>query len=65
MYVSPDRSPEDRAAHKQLVTEMKEKIKAEPNKYHFIRNKSIISRVKENDKNVADKACEYFGTLFN
>ena len=65
VYVSPDRSPEDRAAHKQLVIEMKEKIKTEPNKYHFIRNKTIISRVKENDKNVADKACEFFGTLFN
>ena len=41
VYLSPDRSRQERLAHKELVTEMKEMIKRDPGKYYFIRDNRI------------------------
>ncbi len=43
VFVSPDRTPEERAERKKLVVLLKEKIKAEPQQYHFIRSGTICS----------------------
>ena len=47
VFVSPDRTPEERSGRKMLVERMKKKISEEPHKYHFIRNGEICSREKE------------------
>ena len=36
VFISPDRSPEQRLAHRELVSAMKEKAAANPNKRYFI-----------------------------
>jgi hypothetical protein len=41
VYLSPDRSKEERAVHKKLVLEMKELITKNPNKHYFIRGNEI------------------------
>ena len=41
IYLSPDRSREERAAHKSLVAQLKQKITDNPEKYHFIRDGKI------------------------
>ena len=38
VVIVPDRSIEERAIHRKLVEEMKNKIKTEPSKYHYIRD---------------------------
>ncbi len=38
VFVSPDRTPEERAERKRLVVVLKKKIQYESGKYHFIRN---------------------------
>ncbi len=43
VYLSPDRSRQDRLAHKELVNEMREMIKRDPSKYYVIRDKRIVS----------------------
>ena len=40
-YISPDRSPEERAVHKQLVLDLKRKVTENPNKRYFIRTGKI------------------------
>ena len=51
VYISPDRTREERTAHQQLVKEMKIRIQSDPNNYHYIRNGTIMSKVKQpNDK---------------
>ena len=47
VYFRPDRTPEDRATHQQLVLKMKEKIKDDPTNYHYIKNGTIMSKPKD------------------
>ena len=42
-YVSPDRTEQERGAHKSLVVRMKEKMKNEPGLYHCIRGGRLTS----------------------
>ena len=44
IYLSPDRSPKERVAHRNLVEQLRQKFRDEPNRMHFIRNNKIISR---------------------
>ena len=53
IYLSPDRSKEERAAHKSLVAQLKQRIIADGSKYHYIRNGKI---------NTIDKALSQAGT---
>ena len=46
VFISPDRSPEERAKRKQLVEQLKEKIRSEPDMYHYIQNGKIQSAEK-------------------
>jgi hypothetical protein len=41
LKLSPDRSREERAAHKLLVTQSKQRISDDPSKYRFIRDGKI------------------------
>ena len=50
VYVTPDRSKEERAAHRKLVEEMKQKIEAEPTKLHFIRDKKVCSITRDQSR---------------
>ena len=43
VYLVPDRSYEERAAHKKLVAQMKLLFVTDPNKHHYIRDSRIIS----------------------
>ena len=45
-FVGPDRSKEERLAHKKLVEHMKQKMKDEPGMYHYIRRGIITSVMK-------------------
>ena len=47
VFITPDRSPEERKERKKLVEEMKQKIRSEPQRYHFIRNAAVLSREKD------------------
>jgi hypothetical protein len=38
VFISPDRCPEERVKRKQLVEQLKDKIKGEPGMYHYIQN---------------------------
>ena len=46
VYISPDRSAEERAERKKLVCQLKEKIEKEPEMYHFILNGKVNSTEK-------------------
>ena len=43
VYVCPDRTVEERRAHKKLVQELKVKRVAEPDKFYVIRNNEVVS----------------------
>ena len=43
IFVSPDRSPAERAQHRALVMKLKEKRDSDPSKRYFIRDKEIIT----------------------
>ena len=43
VYISPDRTPEQRAAQRDLVGEVKRRRGAEPDKKHFIRGGVVVS----------------------
>ena len=47
VFISPDRSPEERAKRKQLVDQLKEKIRSEPGMYHYIQNGKLQSAQKK------------------
>jgi len=40
-YLAPDRSPEQRAAHRQLITEMKKRREEQPEMYFFIKGGDV------------------------
>ena len=46
VYISPDRSAEQRAAFRKLVLEVKQKRELEPQRVHVIRNNKIVSSEK-------------------
>ncbi len=46
VFICPDRSPDERVQHTQLVLELKKKVKEEPGKRHYIRNGQIFSENK-------------------
>ena len=43
VFISPDRTPEQRAVHRELVVQMKSKKTNEPNKRHYIKGGQIYS----------------------
>ena len=43
VFLSPDRTDKERAEHRELVSKLKEKSAAEPNKKHFIKAGEIVS----------------------
>ena len=43
VYISPDRTVEERRAYKRLIEELKKKRQAEPDKFYIIRNNKIVS----------------------
>ena len=47
VYLSPDRTKEQRLAHSKLVKKMKEMIKQDKTKHYFIRDNKVISVEKE------------------
>ena len=47
VYISPDRSAEQRAAFKKLVLAVKQKRQLEPGRVHVIRNNKIVSSDKD------------------
>ena len=47
VYISPDRSAEQKAAFKKLVLAVKQKRLDEPERVHVIRNNKIVSSDKE------------------
>ena len=46
VYISPDRSVEQRAEHRKLVSELKQRLVDQPGKRHFIRGDVIVSTEK-------------------
>lgn len=46
VYVSPDRSPVERAARRQLVLELKKKIAEQSDRKHYIKNGKVCSEDK-------------------
>ena len=47
VYVQPDRSPEERAKHRELVTEMRRRAREDPDNYYYIHSGSILHRDKD------------------
>ena len=43
VFISPDRSWEEREVRKRLMKEVKEKMRSDPNKYHYISGTSVVS----------------------
>ena len=43
VYISPDRSPVQRAEHRALVQELKDKRSADPSKGYYLKNGTIFS----------------------
>ena len=46
-YITPDRTPEEQAAHKKLVAQLKDKITADSTMYHYIKDGKVMSVVKK------------------
>ena len=44
-YIAPDRNREEQAAQQKLVAQLKEKISADPTKYHYIKDGKVMSVV--------------------
>ncbi len=55
VFINSDRTPDERAARKKLVDILKQKIKDDPKKYHFIRNGTVVSTDKLNKKKDDDE----------
>jgi hypothetical protein len=53
-YLAPDRSPEQRAAHRQLITEMKKRREEQPDMYFFIKGGEVccVERTAKQAKDV-------------
>ena len=46
VYITPDRTPEERVEKRKLVTGMKEKIRSELQQYHYTKNGAFQSKEK-------------------
>ena len=46
VFLSPDRSPDERSQHRQLVLDLKQKFIQQPGKKHFIRQGQIVTTEK-------------------
>ena len=46
VFISPDRSPEERTIHQQLVLEMKQIAKEDPDEHYYIRSGKICCKDK-------------------
>ena len=46
VFLSPDRSPDERTQHRQLILDLKQKVAQQPDKKHFIRQGQIITTEK-------------------
>ena len=46
VYICPDRSPEERAARKRLVADLKKVAAEQPDRQHFIREGKVVSKDK-------------------
>ena len=46
VFLSPDRSPDERAQHRNLILELKQRIIEHPDKKHFIRDRHIVTSEK-------------------
>ena len=46
VFIRPDRTLEERSAHKLLIEELKRKREEEPGNRHFIRGGTVITEVK-------------------
>ena len=46
VYVQPDRSPEERAKHRELVAEMRRRAREDPDSYYFIFSGEVCHRDK-------------------
>ena len=46
VFLSPDRSPDERTQHRQLILYSKQKVAQQPDKKHFIRQGQIITTEK-------------------
>ena len=58
VFISPDRSAHERAEHKRLVLELKEKAGQEPNKIYFIKEGQLCSKARVKNDWIAD-ICGY------
>ncbi len=47
VFICPDRTPEERTPHKQLVLDLKSRLKLEHNRKHYIRSGRVISEDKD------------------
>ena len=47
VYISPDRSPEERDRHRELVAEMRRQAKEDPDRYYFLCSGAIGCRDKD------------------
>ena len=47
VYISPNRTPEERVSRQKLVSELKQKRLAEPSERYFIRKGEIVRAEKE------------------
>ena len=47
LFISPDRTLEQRQQHREVVTELREKLKADCDRRHFIRGGRVHSEEKE------------------
>ena len=59
-FLAPDRTLEERATHKILVQQVREKIKTDPSKYHCIRGKTVVSLDKSAKPKLPDPLTEFF-----
>ena len=50
VYICPDRTAEERKAHKKLLELLKEKRQSEPSRYHYIRNNKVLSFDSKSDR---------------
>lgn len=47
VFISPDRTPEERAARRKLVDALKKKVQEQPDKHHYIRSGTVCSMDKQ------------------
>ena len=46
VYISPDRSPEEREKHRELVAEMKQKASEDPERHYFLVRGEYVAEIR-------------------